>query len=172
MHRLGQIVAGLVFLLAFLGGLALIVRLSQPGGVEVVLPTPTPQETVRVYITGAVARPGVYTLREGDRLAEALEAAGGPTSRADLAAVNLARPLEDGAHYHIPARGETAALIDLNSADLAQLMSIRGIGEALARAIIRYRQEHGPFLSVEDLLKVPGIGPATLEKVRPYVTVR
>ncbi len=158
-------------------------------------PTPTPRPPLVVYVSGQVRRPGVYTLPPGSRLADALKAAGGPAREADLEAVNLAAPLADGVHLRIPAQGERcppppvsegtglenapsaggggdpAFPIDLNTATAAELEALPRVGPATAARIVAWREEHGPFRRVEDLLEVPGIGPATLERLRPYVRV-
>lgn len=140
---------------------------------------------VLVHVAGAVARPGLYALPEGARVADAVEAAGGPARRADLGLLNLAEPLVDGLKIDVlergasPAPASTAAAapgaapaaVSLNSADQAALETIPGVGPVTATAILAYRQEAGPFTSVEQLLEVSGIGPATLESVRPYVTL-
>lgn len=139
-----------------------------------------------VYITGAVLRPGVYRLPEGTRVYQAVEQAGGLSSEADPEAFNMALPLEDGVHIHVPRRGEGDApgsyspgsgsiggtrAIDINRADSAALESLPGIGPKTAQEIIRHREERGRFASVEDLLAVKGIGPAKLSAIRDLVTV-
>ncbi len=147
-------------------------------------PTPTPSP-IEVYITGAVARPGVYSLPPDARVEDAVSAAGGLTGEADAAAINLAQPLRDGDHVHIPAQGEEAVTVsdrvpraaeegaevqfpvDVNTAPAEALEAIPGIGPAMAARIIEGR----PYGAVDDLLRVRGIGPTTLEKIRPYVTV-
>lgn len=135
-----------------------------------------------VHVAGAVRRPGVYRFDADARVADAVDRAGGASRRADLDGVNLAAPLTDGQQIRVPRRGEPVMSssvggsavptgpIDLNSADLAALDALPGIGPATAAAIIAYREESGPFLSVEDLLDVPGIGPAKLDAIRDLVT--
>ncbi len=141
-------------------------------------PTPTPLP-IQVDISGAVARPGVYSLPQGSRLADLVRAAGGLTEDADRARINLALPLRDGQHVHVPSRGSHKKMtvdegrdnvvfpLDINRASLKELEAIPGIGPATAERILQGR----PYGRVEDLLRVKGIGPATLEKIRPYVTV-
>ena len=125
----------------------------------------------------------MYTANEGSRLEELIEAAGGPTEDADLTAINLALRVSDEDHWHIPRVGEparnTAAQvstqskrIDVNSADETLLITLPGIGEVKAQAIIRHREANGPFASPEDLLAVRGIGPATLEAILDLVDTR
>jgi competence protein ComEA len=150
-----------------------------------------------VHVAGAVARPGLYELRPGARVADALNAAGGARDDADVTRVNLAAPVADGARVYVPAPGEmpppvvaastsgadavtaggaTAPTggevdpVDLNNATEQQLEALPGVGPATAQAIIRQREAH-PFASVDDLLTVRGIGPAKLETLRPHVRV-
>ena len=143
-------------------------------------PRPSP---VLVHVAGAVRRPGLYEFASGDRTADAIKAAHGPTRRADLAALNLAAPLADGTQVLVPRRGESiaaapvatpgapGALVNVNSADQAELELIPGIGPVKAAAIVEYRTQSGAFTALEELLDVTGIGPATLEAMRSYVTV-
>jgi competence protein ComEA len=143
--------------------------------------------TTLVHVAGAVRRPGLYKMASNARVADAVRAAGGPTRRADLDALNLAEPLVDGTKVEVLRRGEVAppgagatpalegaapaALIPLNSADQAALESIPEVGPVTALAILEYRAEIGAFSSIDQLLEVSGIGPATLEAIRPYVTL-
>lgn len=134
-----------------------------------------------VYVVGAVRRAGLVRLSEGARVADALERAGGPTRRADLALVNLAAPVADGQQIVVPARvrpdagGADAAAtgpvkVSLASATLDQLDELPGIGPVTAQKIVDWRQTHGPLRSVEDLDAIPGIGPARVEQLRDLVT--
>jgi competence protein ComEA len=132
-----------------------------------------------VHVLGEVARPGLYELREGDRVVDAVAAAGGMTDAADPAGVNLARLLSDGEQLAVPAVGEVVASapgivadgrIDLNTADAAALDTLPRIGPAMAQRIIEWRESNGPITSVDDLLAVSGIGTKTVEALRPLVT--
>jgi competence protein ComEA len=132
-----------------------------------------------VYVVGAVRRAGLVRLPEGARVADALERAGGPTRRADLALVNLAAPVADGQQIVVPmriaasARGAIAgapAKVSLASATAEQLDALPGIGPVTAQKILDWRQAHGPLRSVEDLDAIPGIGPARVEQLRDLVT--
>lgn len=134
-----------------------------------------------VYVVGAVRRAGLVHLHEGARVADALEHAGGPTRRADLALVNLAAPVADGQQVIVPVRtpaaaagGEGAATgggkVSLASATLEQLDELPGIGPVTAQKILDWRQSHGPLRSVDDLDAIPGIGPARVEQLRELVT--
>lgn len=141
-----------------------------------------PQANVMVQVVGEVARPGVFSLKVGSRVLDAVFAAGGFTKGADQASVNLARLLNDGEQILVlPTNGasigrQTSAggpqgTINLNLADSATLDSLPGIGPTLAQRIIDYRQANGGFRSLSDLGKVAGIGQALLSKLRPLVSL-
>ncbi|MBI4299076.1 MAG: helix-hairpin-helix domain-containing protein [Chloroflexi bacterium] len=178
---LSQIILILSLIAALAGGVVLIIRQSSNRPIEILLPSPTPSPEIKIYITGGVRDPGVYTIYEGDRLIQAIRAAGGPTDDADLERVNLAAKVQDEDHWHIPKLGEVSApvqttrdagKIDLNAATLEMLESLPGIGQVKAKAIISYRETKGKFSSLEDLLKVQGIGSSTLDAIRDLITVR
>jgi competence protein ComEA len=139
-----------------------------------------PAARALVHVAGEVRRPGVYRVGAGARAIEAIRRAGGPTRRADLSALNLAAPLQDGQQVLIPARaprgggaGEGAAAaegpISLSSATEEDLDELDGIGPTLAARIVEWRRAHGGFASIDQLLDVPGIGPARLEALRAQV---
>jgi competence protein ComEA len=133
-----------------------------------------------VHVVGAVRRPGLFTLKDSARVADAIVRAGGPTRKADLAAVNLAAPLADGQQVVVPARLPPGAAppgavpaggkVSLANATIEQLDELPGIGPVTAQKIVAWRTTHGPFRSVEDLDDVPGIGPARVEQLRDLVT--
>ena len=123
---------------------------------------------VTVHIAGAVATPGLYTLPNGTRLIDAILAAGGTLSTADMHALNLAEPIRDGARYAIPV---LRATVNVNIAGASELESVQGISRTVAQAIVNYREASGAFTDVEQLLDVPGIGPSTLAAIRPFVSV-
>jgi competence protein ComEA len=132
-----------------------------------------------VNVVGAVRRAGLYRLREGARVADAVRRAGGPTRRADIALVNLAAPLADGQQVVVPRRSPAGAggavpaagaKVSLASATLEQLDALPGIGPVTAQKILDWRQGHGPFRAVDDLDAIPGIGPARVEQLRDLVT--
>lgn len=147
---------------------------------SVAAPTVTPSSVeVYVHVAGAVDRPGLYRLRSGARVVDAIAAAGGFVTGADPSGVNLARAVSDGEQLHVPREGETAAAaapggdgpLDLNTADAAALEALPRIGPALAERIIAWREENGRFTSVDDLLAVPGIGEKLLDGLRDGVRV-
>jgi competence protein ComEA len=133
-----------------------------------------------VHVVGAVRRPGLYRLREGSRIADAVARAGGATRRADVSLVNLAAPIADGAQVVVPRRAPagaaaagnggaaaaTAGPVHLNTATLEQLDELPGVGPSTAQKILDFREQHGAFTSIDELDAVPGIGPARLEQLR------
>ena len=148
---------------AIAGGITLAVQRSRSQPVEIVLSqTEPPELSGELYIGGAVANPGIYALREGDTFQTLLSDAGIEPD-ADLSHIEL----------YIPREGEAELLqkIDLNRAEPWLLEALPGIGETRAQAIVDYRSENGPFRRIEDLLKVSGIGSATFEKIKDYITV-
>lgn len=151
--------------------------------------TPTASAAGRVvvaHVAGAVVRPGLYRLGGAPRVADALDAAGGPAPDADLDAVNLAATVADGERVYVPRKGEVpppltggvasvarpSGPLDLNTATAEELEALPGIGPATASAILAYRQEHGRFRTVDELLEVRGIGEARLAELRSMVRVR
>jgi competence protein ComEA len=154
-----------VFLLvaAIAGGIMLAVQHSRSQPVEIVLSqTEPPELSGEVYISGAVANPSIYPWQESDTIqALLLDASVEPD--ADLSHIEIYVPLEG--EEQLPQK------IDINRAEPWLLEALPGIGEVKAQAIVGYRSEHGPFKIIEDLLKVSGIGPATLEKIKDYITV-
>jgi competence protein ComEA len=147
-------------------------------------PSPTPAPVI-VDVAGWVKNPGVYEFVQGDRVIDAVNRAGGPKNGADLSSINLAAVLTDGSQVVIPKAGAGGAvgagsgsfgvggtaLVNINTASEPELETLTGVGPVLANAIIQYRTEHGPFHSIDDLIDVSGIGPSTLEELRPQVTV-
>lgn len=135
-----------------------------------------------VYVCGCVNSPGVYRLGQDARVYEALEAAGGAGKDADTNGMNLAQPLSDGERIYVPVQGEeqaadagTAAgvsLVNINQASAADLVSLPGIGQAKANAIINYRLQHGSFSAKEDLLNVPGIKEGIYDQIDELITVK
>jgi len=151
------------------------------------LPVVTVPTVLVVHVAGAVAMPGVYRLDPGDRVFAAVEAAGGALPEALLHAVNLAAPLADGQRVHVPVEGEAIAPdpqafvpdgpsaavgpISINTASETELLGLPGVGPVIAAAIVEFRRVNGPFSSVDDLVRVGGIGPAKLESMRARVVL-
>jgi competence protein ComEA len=148
---------------AIAGGIMLAVQYSRSQPVEIVLSqTEPPELSGELYIGGAVANPGIYSLREGDTLQTLLSDAVIEPD-ADLGHIEL----------YIPREGEEQApqKIDINRAESWLLEALPGIGEVMAQRIVDCRSENGPFRIIEDLLKVSGIGQATFEQIKDYITV-
>jgi competence protein ComEA len=165
--------------------------ITPPSPTETPLPDPTP-EALKVHLSGEVKAPAVYELPPGAILQDAIEAAGGMTEAAAVDVINLALPLSGGMHIHVPAveqvdstpaiieraapltpqsGGAAGELINLNTASIEELEQLPGIGPATAQKIVDYRLANGPFLTVEDIQEVSGIGPGKLEAIRDLVTV-
>jgi competence protein ComEA len=142
-----------------------------------------PAQILVVDVAGEVRRPGLYRLPQGARIADAIARAGGATTRAQVALVNLAAPLADGEQVLVPrtAAGVQPAVggaastpspsapVDLNTATAEQLDALPGIGPVTAQKIVDYRQAHGPFRLVDELDAIPGIGPARIADLRGLV---
>ena len=141
---------------------------------------------VVVYVSGQVKTPAVITLEDNGnlRFIDAVNAAGGVTDLADTEVVNLAEPLNDGQHIHIPAKDiifreipaqssakNSDGLTNINTADEKELQKIKGVGPAIAGRIIEYRNNNGAFKSVDEIKKVRGIGDKTFEKMKDFITV-
>jgi competence protein ComEA len=172
--------------------LLLIRHLGGGTPTPVVTPLPAPAHAkpaaaklLVIDVAGAVRRPGLYRLRSGSRIDDAIAAAGGATAKAQVDTVNLAAPVADGEQVVVPGRGVAGALaaaagapaagsspsapLDLNSATLEQLENLPGIGPVTAQKILDYRQQHGAFHAVAELQGVPGIGPAHMAQLKGLV---
>jgi competence protein ComEA len=144
---------------------------------------PASNAEIMVHVTGAVATPGVYTLHDGDRVVDAVEAAGGPSPDADLVTLNLALRIHDEDQVIVPRVGEqpatsqvasattSGAPIDINTASAALLDSLPGIGEAYSNRIVDSRVASGLFQSTDELVTRKLIPRATYEKIKPLITV-
>lgn len=150
-------------------------------------------QVITVHVAGAVKTPGVYRLRQGSRVVDGIAAAGGATSAANLDVINLATVLNEGEQLYVPKRGEKphtilgrpqsgsstttggagseTQVININLASVVELEQLPGVGPATAKAIVTYREKNGAFQTVEDLLKVRGIGPAKLSEILPRARV-
>ena len=149
---------------------------------RVIVPTraPTPVPTITVHVAGAVASPGVYRFAAGQRVLDAVEAAGGATVAADLDQMNLAAFLVDGQRVTVPERSSatpapaaaTAGPLDLNAATARELEDLPGIGPVTAARIVEHRERNGPFATPEQLRDLKLVNSATWEKIKDLVTVR
>ena len=169
------------------GGVVLVQSIDDGSpGVEIRLPPPTtsPEPSVlKVHVSGQVDAPGVFDMAPGDRVEDAILAAGGALEEAQLSCINLAQRVTDEAQYHVPSSEEGCALpsantgasntglLDLNAASAQELEGLPGIGEVKAGEIVAYRGEFGAFQTVEQILEVNGIGPATYEAIKDLVYV-
>lgn len=160
-------------------------------------PTSAPAAAIYVHVAGRVRHPGVYAFHEGDRVIDAIRRAGGARSQADLRSINLASLLTDGEQIVVARRnsgaqvpgasgtstgsgsdsgaggagGGSTQLVDLNTATLDELEALPGIGPVLGQRIVDYRDQHGPFAAIEDLMNVSGIGDVRFADLKPYITV-
>ena len=144
-------------------------------------------QLVYVHVCGAVKNPGVYALLDGARVVDAITAAGGFRKKADETVLNQAELVVDGQRLYVPSKEETKdsgvvtgedfseatsqSLVNLNQATKEQLMTLPGIGEAKAAMIIQYRQEHGAFTAIEDIMNIEGIKEGVFSKIKDYITV-
>jgi competence protein ComEA len=168
-----------------------------PDASQAVVPDASPTPDVMVYVCGAVRSPGVVRLPAGARVTDALEVAGGPTAKAELAAVNLAAPVTDGQQIVVPEQGAPpvaaapvsggssggalgaapvgatgpGALVNINTASLEELDALDGVGPSTAQKIIDYRTASGGFKTIEEIKEVPGIGDAKFASMQASITV-
>ena len=178
------IVYGLVCGLLATGLILLLSKVSRGDAIQ--LNTPPPPLPVVIFITGAIQQPGVYELPNGSRVQDAVQVAGGFTEQANPESINLAAILLDGQKILVPQhtpmvdpdQSKLATIpvgitypLDLNTVDQVALETLPGIGPVTAEKIIAYRQEHGPFTSIQQIQDVSGIGPATFEQIKEFITV-
>jgi len=131
-------------------------------------------DAIVVAVMGRVEHPGLVELAPGSRVADAIDAAGGPLPDTDLTTLNLARKLVDGELITVGASADEAGaggLLNLNTASAAQLQELPGVGPVLAERIVDYRERNGGFRSIDELREVTGIGDATFTELQPLVTV-
>ena len=181
----GSVVAVLVAALSSGTSSRTVVAAANPAP-STSVPTTAVGAAIYVHILGAVAVPGLYELRDGDRAIDAVAAAGGFAEGADLRQLNLARFLSDGEQIYVPTEEEVASgvgipggigsatsggKVNLNTADAASLETLPRVGPSLAARIIAWRDANGRFTSIEDLLGVSGIGDKTFAGLRDLVTI-
>jgi competence protein ComEA len=147
------------------------------------LTMPAVAKTILIHVAGKVKRPDVYPLLAGSRVSDAIKAAGGANRGVDLGDINLARVLTDGEQVYVgyvakansssskSSKSRFTGVININRATKAEFDSLAGIGPVIASRIINYRNTNGPFLALDDLLKVSGIGSKTLERIRPRLSL-
>jgi competence protein ComEA len=185
MKTIGLVLAGV--LIGLLAAALVWLAASPPRGEAVTLQPPPTLAPLVVEVRGEVLRPGVYTLAIGSRVQDAIDAAGGFSLKADRTSINQAALLEDGQQITVPAQGAervignpnlvpgateaSGDLININTADLATLETLPGIGPSLAQNIIDYREENGDFSTIEEIMLVPGIGAAKFAAIQDLITV-
>lgn len=162
------------------------------GGIEIQTVEEKSEDLIYVYVCGQVRSPGVYSMAAGSRLFQAVDMAGGILSEGDLTRINLAATLEDGQKVYIPSREEAEPMpetektpassddraygisngrVNINRASKEALMTLPGIGETKADAILAYRQAEGAFESTEDLMQVPGIKEGVFSKIKDRISI-
>jgi competence protein ComEA len=186
-----NILLGALLTLLAIGAIYLVS--SQPRGKPIELPTSLPPLPLKVYITGAVANPGVYSIPRLSRVENVIQAAGGFLETADTQKINLASKLIDGEEIVVPYIGQNISTtsprsptaptqiiqaspsidnpLNINTGTEEQLDNLPGIGAAKAQQIIAFRQQNGPFQNIDDLQNVPGIGPGIFAKIKDLITV-
>lgn len=146
---------------------------------------PSEKQTVIIYLTGEVKKPGIVELDSDMRLKDALEMVGGFTEDADINSINLAEKVEDERHYIITKIGESPVSnpvsvsssqksdkVNINRASVEELKTLDGIGDALAQRIISYRDENGNFSTVEEIKNVSGIGEKKFEGIKEHISIK
>ncbi|ABY45339.1 MULTISPECIES: helix-hairpin-helix domain-containing protein [Bacillus cereus group] len=146
-----------------------------------VLDTKEQKKIIIIDVKGAVFKEGVYEMKEGDRVKEAVEKAGGLLPDADVKKVNLAQMVQDQMLLYVPNKNEpvqegatfskSEGKVQINTASKEQLEKITGIGSRKAESILKYREERGPFQKIEDLLEIDGIGAKSLEKIKDQIII-
>ncbi len=193
MKQVAYVLAGVLIGFILAGAVFIVTR--APAGQPIVLEPPPTKFPIEVQVIGGVVRPGVYALPEGSRVQDAVDAAGGLLAETDIGSINMAAKLEDGQQVQIPGGPPPGAtkvggpftlistprptatprppsdLININTATLAELESLPGIGPTTAQNIITYRTQHGAFPTIQDIMHVPGIGAATFDQIQYLITV-
>jgi competence protein ComEA len=191
MRQIAYVMIGVLVGFILAGSVFLVTRM--PAGKPIALEAVPTKAPLEVHVVGAVVRPGVYTLPQGSRVQDAIDAAGGLLSGAQPNTINLAAKLEDGQQVQIGGTGAASPgaqsgspfsvvptvgssqcnpdLIDINNAPIADLETLPGIGQTFAQSIVDYRDQNGPFQQIEDITNVPGIGATRFNAIRDQITV-
>lgn len=169
----------------------IVIHQITPPAVQTRTPTATPG-SIQVYVSGAVARPGVYAIPWDSRVEQAIHAAGGAAADADLVRVNLAQRVYDEQQIYVPYKNEQATpvlptavprlisseissapglKVNINTASAGELETLPGIGPTLAQRVVDYRQSNGPFQCPDDIKKVKGIGDGIFAQIKDLITV-
>jgi competence protein ComEA len=158
----------------------ILLVVSPPGKSEIILLPTREADIVTVYISGEVKNPGIYSLPSGSRVNDAILMAGGFTHRANSEVVNLAAKLEDEDRISIPAMNSEGSsssesnqkgLININTASVDVLDQLPGVGQVKAETIVEFRTKNGPFLAIDDIKNVPGIGPELFNQIKNQITI-
>ncbi len=172
--RSARLVA-LLLILSLIAALVVVIRLPDAPGSQ---PTIIQSDDIQAYIVGAVARPGVYTLHSGARVYDLLKAAGGQKPGADMARVNLAAHVTDGEEVFVPLVGQSfpsgltdggSGKVNINTASAEDMDALLPIGLTTAKKIVAYREAHGPYTSITQLLNV--MSKSTFDKIKNFITI-
>jgi competence protein ComEA len=167
-----------ILLIALLTGFLLVLRLPDTSAQPVITQSNAASALIQAYIIGAVLHPGVYNLHTGDRVYTLLDLAGGPTNDADLACVNLAAQVVDGEEVYIPHQNErpaggpvscTVAKVNINTTSANDMHLLLGISLTTANKIVAYRNAHGPFTSIQQL--IPVVGLTIYNRIKDMITI-
>jgi competence protein ComEA len=192
MKQIAYVLIGILVGFILAGSVFIVTRL--PAGKAITLAPPPTKAPIEVQVIGGVVRPGVYELPQGSRVQDAVDAAGGLLADTDASAINLVAKVDDGEQVVIPGGGGSSSaappggapfsvvptvgsptspadLININTATAAQLDTLPGIGPTTAQNIVDYRNQNGPFSQIEDIMNVPGIGPATFDVIKDLISV-
>ncbi len=190
-NRIRILLGGALLLLALAAGIVLLGRREEVRPLVITTPAPSPAApttgpALKVYVSGAVLAPGVYDMRGGERVDDALRRAGGSLPDAELAGLNLAAKVRDEQHIHVPRQGERPSStsagpaggsgagpgkLDLNAASFAELDALPYVGRATAEKILAYRQAKGRFQAVNELLEAKLVNQRAFDAIKDLVVV-
>jgi competence protein ComEA len=163
LNRLWLLATFILIIIIISGSLFIWIRRDH-GQPLLIVPPPSPQLNGNIYIEGAVVNPGLYPLQDGDTVNGLIQASGGLSEGADPHQV----------HLYVPQATQitSSQMININRADAWLLEALPGIGDVRAQAIVDYREDNGPFRSIQDVTKVPGISDSTFDKIKDFITVK